>query len=255
MKRKDKKDNNIGLIILLIILMGAVGFVLYYNETIKSKNNKPEKSLEEKVEDDENEINSYYSLLKLNYEFETGIPNTDFVAMESDFSISNVSDEFKIIYGLKDQPAANIGTENISKPVVDNDGYIYNGKYIRASAVQGKIKSLFGSNIAYNNKTVTCVDKKYVYDSKALVYRIYEKKYSKQIDKVSYITSDWDKNNIYITEYVAYTKILSVPQTSFTRHNKLLPININDNNIKENLDIIDKYKYTFTYNEALKTYN
>ena len=167
----------------------------------------------------------------------------------------NFSDELKITYGLKEQPVANIGTEKISKPVTDSDGYTYNGKYIKASAVQGKIKSIFGSNVEYTNKSVTYVDKKYVYDSKALVYRIYEKKYNKQIDKITYITSTWDDDNIYITEYVAYTKILTDPQTSFTRHNKLLPINITSTNIEENLDIIDKYKYTFTYNEAVKTYN
>ena len=80
MNKKKNKDNNIGLIILLIILIGAVGFVLYYNQSNKSVES--EEKEEEVVKHDNDEINSYYEIAKLSYEYDTGIPKTDLSAIE-----------------------------------------------------------------------------------------------------------------------------------------------------------------------------
>ena len=242
---KNKKDSNFGLFILILLLVLAVAFVIYYKKGTSEKT-EPAK-VEEEIKYTDEEINDYYSLAHLNYEYESSMTKEDITRLETGLTSDNFSDELKIAYGLKDQPQTNIGTEKITKPITDKDGYTYTGKYIRIDFVNEQINKILGP-VKFTNKTVTFIDKRYVYDAKLNVYRIYEKKYTPNISKVTHITSDWDDLNIYITEYVAYTKINDKPQTSYTRHNNLLPINITDKNITENLDIIDKYKYTFHYN-------
>ncbi len=248
---KKKKDSNFGLLALILLLVIAVGFVIYYKTETKKPTKAPK--VEEQPKYTDEDINNYYALAHLSYEYESAMTKYDLQALETGLESKNFSEELKISYGLKDQPETNIGMEKITKPVIDKDGYTYNGKYIKYSFVKNQINNIFGP-VSFTNKTITFVDKRYVYDPKLNIYRIYEKKVKPNISKVTHITGDWDDLNIYITEYVAYTKINDKPQTSYTRHNNLLPINITEKNITENLDIIDKYKYTFHYNVNVKKF-
>lgn len=248
---KKTKESNLGLLMLILLLVLAIIFVIYY----KKKKDKPVEppKVEEKAKYTQEEINNYYTLARLNYEYESAMTKADLQALETGLDSKNFSDELKISYGLKGQPENHIGKEKISKATTDKDGYTYTGKYIKSDFVKEQVNNILGP-VSFNDKTITFVDKRYVYDTKLKIYRLYEKKNQSNISKVTHITSDWDDLNIYITEYVAYTKINDKPQTSYTRHNNLLPINITEKNITENLDIIDKYKYTFHYNVNVKKY-
>ena len=130
---------------------------------------------------------------------------------------------------------------------------MYSGKYIKASLVKNQINRILG-NIQYKDTTIVLPNIKYVYNQSTNNYDIYEKVYTSKVLKITHIESDYDDDNIYITEYSAYTNTSINPNLSYTRHNKLLPINITKDNIIENLDIIDSYKYTFSLDKQSNNY-
>lgn len=248
---KKKKESNYGIIVLLIMLMGAVGFVFWY-EYQKNKPVKVEEKKEETIEHTDEEIKELYENVKMTYEQEYSITKQDLELLETGLTREQFSNELKVAYGIKNIPEEYISKTN-TKTITDKDGYVYSGKYIRTDRVKTQLSRIIGP-VEYTDTTIVLPNVKYVYSKDIDGYQIYEKEYKPNIEKVTYIESEWDKDNIYITEYVAYTNISVTPNISYTRHNKLLPINITEKNIVENLDIIDAYKYTFSYNENVSKY-
>lgn len=235
-----KIKNNLGLFFLFLVLIGAIIFVFNY----ENKSKKEYVKKEEEITYTEEEIKNIYALVNLSFEEESVITKEEITLLDKGLTKDELSDEYILVLAINNTKNNRYKKENITSDITDSEGYVYRGIYIEASKIRVQVNELFG-NIQYNDKTLKFVNKKYVYDANKKIYRVYDKVYNPYIDKVTYIESSWDKEYIYITEYVAYTKTNINPETSFTRHNNLLPINITDINIIENLDIIDKYKYTF----------
>lgn len=247
---KKKKESNFGLIVLVLILLGAVGYVYYYNNSNKSTpttSNTTKKEEEPKVSEDV--INELYNIIKSDYNSSNAYTKQDLTQMEQGLSYDKFSDELKIYYSIKNIPEENITKKNVK---VNNqvNGYTFSGKVIDENIVANQIK-LLNNDLTLNHKTLTLVDRMYLYDAKQKCYLIYEKKVKPTIVKVNYMESESTDNEVYIYVYSAYTRNNN---TSFTRHNNLLPINITEKNIVENLDIIDKYKYTFKLDASVNKY-
>lgn len=248
---KNKRDNNLGIVVLLIILIGSVAFVLLYihmnNNTSKPK---PKEVEEEKIS--KSQIEDLYDYVKFSFEDDYSLTKEDLNSFDIGLTSNNFSDSLKVYLGIKSITNDYISKIN-TKSVTDKDGYTYNGKYIKASLVKNQINRIMG-NVEYKDTTIVLPNIKYVYNQSSNNYDIYEKTYISKITKITHIESDYDDDNIYITEYSAYTNTSVNPNLSYTRHNKLLPINITNENIIENLDIIDSYKYTFSYDKENDTY-
>lgn len=251
-KKKEqikKKDSDVQLLIIITIL--ALCFAAYYY----INNNKKiiEKKKETEITHTEEEINDLYSKAYLPFEYDYFLNKEDISKMDEGLISDDVTNNMFLLYGLKSAPKDKMIYEGGAAQTVDKEGYKYTNTYIKATYIQVELNNIFGV-AKYNNKSLKTLDHKYIYDSKNNLYRIYEKQYVPNIEKVTHIEYDYDESNIYIYEYVAYTRLTGAQQTSYTRHNKLLPINITEENITENLDIIDKYKYTFSFNKNVKKY-
>lgn len=248
---ENKKDSNLGFIVLLIVLIGSIGFVFLY---MYMNNNKPK--IKTKVVEEEkhskSEIENLYKYVKFSFEDDYSLTNEDLLLLETELSKEKFSDSFKVYLGIKSITSDYISKINTAS-ITDQQGYVYSGKYIKSSLVKSQISKIIG-NIEYNDSTITLPNIKYVYNQSTNNYDIYEKNYTPNINKITYMESNYDDNNIYIIEYSAYTNTSVNPNSSYTRHTKLLPINITTENINENLDIIDSYKYTFSYDKDSDSY-
>lgn len=249
---KEEK-NNFGILILGIALVFVVfGVFIYYKNY---KDNLPVKKEEkEKIEHKKEFIGELYNNIKFTYENDIVISTLDLDKMKKGYTVSEFSEDLIISYGLIHLEENDIGHEANYRPVADKDGYRYTGTYVKASLVKGHVNHVLGSGITYNDKTVTFRNVRYYYDARLKIYRIYKNNYNKTIDKITYYTADWDEENIYITEYSAYTYKTDTRYNSFTRYENILPIGITDKNIEENLDLVDKYKYTFKFNKGTDNY-
>ncbi len=249
-----KKDINYGLIVLLLILIGAVIFFIYYQKELNSRKSSDNNHQNNDGISDAT-INQLYDNAFLTYEEESVMNAKDLESLETKLDISDFSNSLKLSYGLKDQDEKNIGKDEryVKKPITDKEGYTYSGRYIRSTFVGNQLERIFGP-IQYKNQTIKLPNIKYVYNAGMDAYQIYEKKVTNPV-KVTYIESSFDDKHIYIKEYAAYTITESDGfKTSYTRHQALLPIGITSENIMENLDLVDKYLYTFDYNENVDKY-
>ena len=248
---KNKNDSNFGFIVLLIFLIGSIGFVFLY---MYMNNNKPKPKAEvvEEEKHSKSEIENLYGYVKFTFEDDYSLTNEDLKYLESEFTKENFSDSFKVYLGIKSITSDYISKIN-TKSITDKNGYVYSGKYIKSSLVKSQINRIIG-NVEYKDTTIVLPNIKYVYNQSTNNYDIYEKNYTANINKFTHIESNYDDDNIYITEYFAYTNTSVNPNLSYTRHTKLLPINITNENITENLDIIDSYKYTFSYDKESDSY-
>lgn len=251
-KKKEqvkKKDSDIQLLTIIIIL--ALTFAGYYY--LKNNKKEVEKPNEEELTHTEEEINELYESAYLPFEYDYYLNKEDVAKIDEGLVSDDITNNMFLLYGLKSAPQDKMIYEGGATQTTDKEGYKYTGIYIKATYIQVELNNIFGV-AKYNNQSIKTLEYKYVYDAKNNLYRIYQKEYVPKIEKVTHIEYDWDIDNIYIYEYVAYTKLTGAQQTSYTRHNNLLPINITEDNILENLDIIDKYKYTFAYNKNVKKY-
>lgn len=251
-KKKEqvkKKDSDIQLLALITIL--ALVFAAYYY--INNNKTEIEKKIEEEITHTEEEINALYESAYLPFEYDYYLNKEDVSKIDEGLDSDDITNNMFLLYGLKSAPQDKMIYEGGAAQTVDKEGYKYTGIYIKATYIQVELNNIFGV-AKYNNQSIKTLEYKYIYDAKNNLYRIYQKDYVPKIEKVTHIDYDWDDDNIYVYEYVAYTRLTGAQQTSYTRHNKLLPINITEDNILENLDIIDKYKYTFAYNKNVKKY-
>ncbi len=254
MKEKEKKDSNYGILVLFLILIGALCFFFYYQIVNKQNDEEEKEEQASRVITDE-EMQQFIDYIHLTYEEESVMTKEDIEGMEEGLKVANFSNKLKISYGIKNHDKKDYGTEDnyVNKPIKDASGYVYSGKYIKASFVQDQLDHITGP-MKYTNETINLPNIKYIYVSNLDAYRLYEKEVTNPL-KVTYYSSKYDDDHIYITEYVAYTVEDNEGfKTSYTRHQELLPIGITEGNIEENLDLVDKYLYTFDYNVNVNRY-
>lgn len=252
-KKKKKEDSNAGLFLLIILLLGGVGFLYYYDTTNKKEREKANESVvkkEEKQYSDE-EIEKIYRIVKLDLGYEGYKSNKEDISkIDGGISSSDISNELKIIYAMNNMNNSYINTDNTKRPNIGN--YVYSGKNIKATNVNTIINRYL--NTTCSHTSVITNSTYYYYDKNDGLYYLYKRDYKTNIKKETYKEAEWDDEYIYIHEYMAYTDTSKDPMTSYTNHNNLLPIDITEKNITENLDIIDHFKYTFKYNSSLDSY-
>ena len=246
---EKKKESNWGLVVFILVIVGAIGFIYYYKLVITRI---PEiLTADQKINYTDEELKGYYDRVKLTYSEELIFAKEDIEAIKEELLLDKISSNMRIYYGLRLVDEEEYGQETLTHSV---DGYKYTGKYIKSSSIKNSLMRNFGIN-TFNNTTIFAGKYRYYYTSSRNIYRIYEKEdYKEPVTKLTKVEYDWDEDNIYIIEYSAYTTEKNGVKMSYTKHNPILPIVITNKNIEENLDIIDKYKYTFALNPNVKKF-
>lgn len=247
-----KKDNTI--VYLALLLLAVVGFVSYYYMTQKDEVTEEE---EEVFTISDKELQNFYNKIKFDYSEELVFTASDLEKKDNILIQKEMSSNYAIYLGMRNPDEDKIGLDtnyNEAKPQIDKEGYKYTGKYIKSVYVKENAERILGPILKFNNVNIKTLHNKYTYNAKNDVYYIWEREYESPITKVSYAEYAYDEKNIYITEYVAYTKENNGYKESYTRHNPLLAIAITEKNKTENLDLMDAYKYTFTLNENVNKY-
>ena len=246
---EKKKESNWGLVVFILVIAGAIGFVYYYKLVITRI---PEiLTADQKISYTDEELKEYYERVKLTYDEELIFTNEDIETIKGEFLLDKFSSNMRIYYGLRLVPEDEYGQETITHSV---NGYTYTGRYIKSSNVKSSLMRNFGIN-TFNNTTIFAGKYRYYYNSSRNIYRIYENEnYEPPVKKFTKVEYEWDEDNIYIIEYSAYTTEKDGVKMSYTKHNPILPIVITEKNIEENLDIIDKYRYVYTLNPNVKKF-
>ena len=247
-KNKKNEDSSAGLILLILILLGSIGYVYMYDKKQKEDDNKPKTETKKEKYSSED-----YGIIYNQVKISLGSENKNIYTLLSQIetvSALELPEDLKLLYSLINLKNDNLRSDTNKRANIGE--YVYSGYYVKEDTVTYLSKTLFGSECT--NKTLTTYSTHYLYDAKQKVYYIYEKELKTNINKVSTYEGSYDDNYVYIDEFVAYTNTTPTPNTSYTYHNTLLPIDINEKNIKENLDIIDHFKYTFKYVESSKRY-
>ena len=110
------------------------------------------------------------------------------------------------------------------------------------------MKELFG-DIPINHKTITLNNSRYVYDEAHERYELWDvkKKTESTEQKIAYKEVVNNETDLYIYEYIAYTDYAD-PENLQTRtvHNTSVEVVITEENVKDYLNYMDKYRYIFT---------
>ena len=250
-KKSKNEDSSIGLVILVLLLLGTAGYVYIYNQNHKDDDKPVEEKKEEEVKYSEEDYKDLYEQIKLDLNDENvTIYKNDYTFTDTEKTPIKFTDDLKIVYSFTNMHNNYLENDNTKRANIKD--YVYTKKFVKAKNVNNISSLYFG--IKPNHKTVITYDNYYLYDAKNEVYYIYKRNYKSNINKVTHYAGSYDDKYIYIDLYVAYTNTTTTPATSYTHHNNLLPIDITDKNITENLDIIDHYKYTFQFIESNQVY-
>jgi hypothetical protein len=246
---EKKKDSNWGIIIFVLALIGALGYVYYYKVVVTRV---PEiLTPDQMINHSDDEIKELYNKVKLTYSEEFSVTKDDLENLDEELTLKNASSNLLVYWGIRQVPNKEYGEEPV---VLKSGAYTYNGRYIKAATIKTYLMRNFGIN-TFTNTNINTGKIRYIYNAGRDIYQLYElEEYEEPVKKIIYTKYDWDESNIYVYEYSAYTKEVDDVKTSYTKHNQLLPIGITDKNITENLDIIDEYKYTFSLNENVNKY-
>lgn len=250
-KKSKNGDSSIGLILLVLLLLGTVAYVYIYDKNHKDDDKPVVEQKKEEAKYSEDDYKNLYEQIKLNFNDEnTTIFKNDFTFSETEKTSATLSDDLKIIYAFKNMHNNYIENDNTKRANINN--YVFTNKKVRAKNINNISSLYFG--VKPNHKTVYTYENYYLFDKKSETYYIYKRDYTSTINKVTHYEGSYDDKYIYIDEYVAYTNTKTEPAISYTHFNNLLPIDITKENILENLDIIDHFKYTFQYIESNKVF-
>lgn len=205
---KEDKDNNVE------------------SETVQSnivEDNKKEESKMDNIEKylvfSAEELSNVYSI-------------TDLGGMINGLSINDLSNNAKLSLAFK-----------ITTPHV-----VGNETYLLEDEIDASIKTLFGSNITYQKEGFTLGNNIYTYNQETKRYYLMDttKTINLNYKKFDYTEKEELDNKLIVREYVAYTD--SNSSKSWTLNNTLLPVIIDDNNIKEKYKDLKYFEYEFIKN-------
>ncbi len=258
MQQANEKNGQAGLI-LLLILMIVFGIYQIFIVPILNKEDDKESNSNEHVETEEEKINrlgnTFYNVFALDYEDESILTAEDKNYLSERLSLYRMSDAVKLYLGFKNLDPKYVTTDNgysIKDAVKNSNGnYYYSGKYIMVGALEDSYKAIFG-DVPINHGTITLTNKRYVYNEATNRYEIWgvKKETESQVKKITYKEISNSADELYITEYVAYTDYTN-PENLVTRtnHNDALEVVITDENVKDYLRYMDKYRYIFKKQE------
>lgn len=246
-KKNKNEDSSAGLILLVLILIGAVAYVYIYDQKKKAEENKPAVEKKEEPKYNEETYEKLYKQIKLEFNEENSFVKKEIAELDKEKTTLNFTDDLKIIYSMNNIYNNYLENDYTKRANVAKD-YVYSGKYVKTSKLNNICNLFLGTK--FTPKTVITNTEYYLYDQKTEAIYIYKRNFDSKINKVTHYAGSYDDEYIYIDEFVAYTNTTTNPALSYTYHINLLPIDITEKNITENLDIIDHFKYTFKYIEA-----
>lgn len=247
MRKKSKSNNrqkdklpkkSFGFSDIILSLVGLV-LVVYGVYTLINKDNKAESeivqsNIVEGTKKEESKMDSIEKYLVFSAEELSNIYSiTDLNGMINGLSINDLSNNAKLALAFK-----------ITTPHV-----IGNETYFTEDELDASIKILFGNNITYQKESFTLGNDIYTYNQETKRYYLIDntKTINLNYKKFDYTEKEELDNKLIVREYVAYTDSNSTK--SWTLNNTLLPIIIDDNNIKEKYKDLKYFEYEFVRND------
>ena len=242
---------------LILVLIAMVLFVIYQFVLVPYVFTKEEKDIDNKEpEKTEAEIlaelaDAFHAAFNLDYEEESVYSKSDIDALMDKMTVTRMSDELKIYLGIRNVESKYItkdGGYSMREALQAADGnFYYGGTYIMLTPIDNKIKELFG-NIPYTHQSITLNNTKYVYKDAKNMYEIWIPKVKEEydIEKITYKEIITTSKEILIYYYVAYTDFSdSDDVSSGTLRYPSIDVIITQENVKDYLSYMDKFKYTF----------
>ena len=247
MRKKSKSNNrqkdklpkkSFGFSDIILSLIGLV-LVVYGVYTLINKDNKTESenvqsNIVEGTKKEESKMDSIEKYLVFSAEELSNIYSiTDLNGMINGLSINDLSNNAKLALAFK-----------ITTPHV-----IGNETYFTEEELDASIKILFDNNITYQKESFTLGNDIYTYNQETKRYYLIDntKTINLNYKKFDYTEKEELDNKLIVREYVAYTDSNSTK--SWTLNNTLLPIIIDDNNIKEKYKDLKCFEYEFVRND------
>lgn len=247
MRKKSKSNNrqkdklpkkSFGFSDIILSLIGLV-LVVYGVYTLINKDNKTESenvqsNIVEGTKKEESKMDSIEKYLVFSAEELSNIYSiTDLNGMINGLSINDLSNNAKLALAFK-----------ITTPHV-----IGNETYFTEDELDASIKILFDNNITYQKESFTLGNDIYTYNQETKRYYLIDntKTINLNYKKFDYTEKEELDNKLIVREYVAYTDSNSTK--SWTLNNTLLPIIIDDNNIKEKYKDLKYFEYEFVRND------
>lgn len=241
---------------LIIILLAMIGFGVYQfviapmlaKEDAPSNSNEPVETEEQRI----NRIaNKLYQVYSLSVEEEGVLTAEDKTYLDDSLTLFKMSDQTKTYLAIKNLDSQYITKDDgyrVKEAIANANGnYYYGGTYIRKKAIDDSIKALFGE-IEVHYQTITLNNIRYVYDENKEIYEIWKvrQKVESPKDKITYKEVVNNNDELYIYEYVAYTDFTN-PENLVTNtvHNVAIEAIITQDNVKDCLNYMDKYRYVF----------
>jgi hypothetical protein len=251
----EEKNGSKGLILLLILMIVAGVYQLiivpkYLNKEKKNNGGSgeetktPEELLAEKAE-------YLYNSFTLTIEEESVFNQSDKNSLKGKLTLYKMSEPLKLYIGFKNidkKYYTKDGGHSMKEALANASGnYYYSGNYIMTAPVEEKMIELF-NDLPIKHQTVTLKNTKFVYNDTKGLYEVWVTKdailYTEE--KVAYKEVVTKGNEIYIYEYVAYTDYKDLNNIkSRTVQQSSIEVIITEDNKKDYLSYMDKYKYTF----------
>lgn len=249
-----EKNGSRGLILLLIamILVCIYQLVLVPIFFTKEEPNKEDPGDTRTAEEILAETaESLYKSFTLTLEEESVFTINDRNLLKSKLSLYKMSDSLKLYIGFKNVDEKYYTTDggySLKDALANSSGnYYYSGKYIMTKPIEETMISLF-NNLPIKHQTVTLKNTRYIYNEKKDYYEVWitKDKIIYTEEKITYKEVVTKNNEIFIYEYVAYTDYNDLNNIkSRTVSQDSIEVIITEENKKDYLSYMDKYKYTF----------
>lgn len=252
--QSNEKNGSRGLILLLIamILIGVYQLVIV--PVFLTKEEQPTKEEGDKRTAEEilaETAESLYKSFTLTLEEESVYSLNDKSLLKTKLSLYKMSDSLKLYIGFKnvdEKYYTKDGGYSLKEALAHvSSNYYYSGDYIMTKPIEETMVKLF-NNLPIKHQTVTLKNTKYVYNEKKDLYEVWvsKEKIVYTEEKITYKEVVTKDNEIFIYEYVAYTDYGDMNNIkSRTASQDSIEVIITEENKKDYLSYMDKYKYTF----------
>lgn len=252
-EQRRESNGQVGLVIILIAMIGF-GVYQFFIAPMLNKEEAPSNSNEVKETEAERIdriANALYKVYSLTLEEEGVLTTEDKTYLNDSLTVYKMSDQTKTYLGIKNLDSKYITRDDgyrVKEAIANANGnYYYGGTYIMKKALDESIKELFG-DVEIQYQTITLNNVRYVYDANKEIYEIWKVRQKTETakEKITYKEIVNNNEELYIYEYVAYTDFTN-PESLVTStvHNVALETVITQENAKDFLNYMDKYRYVF----------
>lgn len=252
-EQRRESNGQTGLIILLIAMVGFAVYQFYISPMLNKKE-EPSNS-NPVVETEEERIkrisDKLYNVYSLALEEESVLTTEDKTYLNDSLTLYKMSDQTKIYLAIKNLDKKYITKDagyRVKEALANADGnYYYGGSYVMTKFIDESLKELFG-DVEVQHQTFTLDNVRYVYKPNKDLYEVWKVKQPVKSGKEKITYKEVVNNNeeLYIYEYVAYTDFTNPDHlVTGTVHSAAIDIVITEENAKDFLSHMDKYRYVF----------